>query len=279
MNISQWLKYAKIKLQNSNSASLDSLLLIQFVLKISKEHIFFLLKRKLTKIEFLILDFFLKRRINGEPMAYILKTKEFWSLKLNISSDVLIPRPETEILVEQVLKKISKKNTMNILDLGTGSGAIILALASERLNCLFFGVDNSISALSIAYKNSLFLNIKNVFFFYSNWFSHIKNRVFNIIVSNPPYLSYKVFYDSDISISFEPYNSLVSGKNGTECIYLIIKNAYKFLTHSGWLFIEHCDKQVYLVQNLFLKNYYCNIKSILDYSGKYRVTMGMINKK
>lgn len=179
-------------------------------------------------------------------------------------------------MIEEVLKKITINGKKKILDLGTGSGAIALSIASERNNAVVLGIDNNILALSVAIENSKLLNINNVFFLYSNWFSNITKNTFDIIVSNPPYLSFSDFYCSNTNIIFEPISSLISGFTGIECIQLIIEQSYVFLKRPGWLFIEHCNKQVYQVQSLFLKNKFVKVQSIYDYSGKYRITFGLL---
>lgn len=277
MKIMDWIVYAKKKLKHDITADIDAKILLCFILKCSREYIISFEDRQLTMPEVNKLKCILKRRMKGEPIAYILKKKEFWSLPLYISSDVLIPRPDTEILVQAVLDKISQYTTKKILDLGTGSGAISLALAKERSCCQILGVDNCFYALSVAKYNLSKLQIKNVCFKYSSWFSHIKNKKFNIIVSNPPYLSYKDFYLSKYDLFFEPYNALVAGKNGIEYIKYIIKYSINFLIQPGWLYIEHCDTQKKIVKRLFKENFFINVRSYQDYANYTRVTAGLLN--
>lgn len=152
-------------------------------------------------------------------------------------------------------------------------------MASELKNCYVIGVDNCFYSLSIAKFNAHKLKINNVFFKYSNWFSHIQNKKFNIIVSNPPYLSYLDFVFSRNDLLFEPYNALVSGPRGIEHIQYIIINSHNFLTDPGWLCIEHCYKQKELVQELFIKNFFTCVNSYKDYTGRFRVTIGLYSKK
>ncbi|ABJ90589.1 peptide chain release factor N(5)-glutamine methyltransferase [Buchnera aphidicola] len=277
MNIITWLSYARKKLSNSLTAKLDSEVLLCFVLKISKKDLFYKNKKKIKIKYLLILNNFLFRRVLGEPIAYIIKKKEFWSLSLFVSSYVLIPRPETEILVEQVLLKVSSTKN-SILELGTGSGAISLALASENSQLKIIGTDISLYALLIAKYNADKLNLNNVKFIYSNWFQNIPIKKFHIIVCNPPYLSRKDFKNSCSNISFEPYSALVSGNSGIECIEYIIKNSFQYFVSSGWLYIEHCYKQTKLVHNIFKNNFFINIVSVKDYSNRNRITYGYLNK-
>ncbi|VFP83600.1 peptide chain release factor N(5)-glutamine methyltransferase [Buchnera aphidicola] len=275
MKVVEWLFYAKNRLFNSLTAQLDVELLICYVLKFSKKELFFNDIQKIKKNDLLILNRLLNRRILGEPIAYIIHKKEFWSLSLFVSSYVLIPRPDTEILVEQILLKISL-NVSLVLDLGTGSGAIALAIATECPQCKVIGIDNSLNALSIARYNAIKLNIKNVFFIYSDWFSHIYSMKFHIIVCNPPYLSNNDFINSGKSLFFEPYNALVAGTNGIEYIQYIIENARFHLFTMGWLYIEHCYKQTSIVKKIFEINFFTKISSIKDYSGRSRITYGCL---
>ncbi|VFP79128.1 peptide chain release factor N(5)-glutamine methyltransferase [Buchnera aphidicola] len=277
MNVIEWLSCAEKKLFNSKTSKLDSKLLLCFVLKYSKKELFYNKKKKIKKNDLLVLNNLLYRRVLKEPIAYLIKKKEFWSLSFFVSPFVLIPRPDTEILVEQVLLKISSK-TNTILDLGTGCGAIALSLASKHSKCNIIGVDNSLNALKVARYNSKKLNIKNVDFIYSNWFSHVPLRKFHIIVCNPPYLSIKDFYNSS-DLFFEPYSALVSGKNGIECIKYIIRNSFHYFVSEGWLYIEHCYKQAKIVKKLFKNNFFIKISSIKDYSNRNRVTFGFLNIK
>lgn len=281
MNIHKWLLYAQKKLINSITPRLDAEILLRFVLKFSKKDLFYYPNKRIKKNNLLILNNLLYRRILGEPIAYIIKKKEFWSFSLFVSFGVLIPRPETEILVEQVLLKISLSANC-ILDLGTGSGAIALALASEASFCKITAIDKNLTALSIAQYNANKLNIKNVNFMYSDWFSNVPINTFHIIVCNPPYLSKKDFYNSVHDLSYEPYDALVSGVDGMKSIRYIIKNSFYYFSasaSSGWLYIEHCYKQTKMIKNLLKSNFFMNISSVKDYSHRNRVTYGCLNKK
>ncbi|VFP77690.1 peptide chain release factor N(5)-glutamine methyltransferase [Buchnera aphidicola] len=278
MNIKTWLCISKKKLINSLTPQLDSEILICYVLKYSKKKLFLNYNTIINCNDLLILNHLLYRRILGEPIAYIINKKEFWSLSLFVSPSVLIPRPDTELLIELVMSHVYLRNEF-ILDLGTGSGSIALALAYEYPLCKIIGIDNSLSALSIAKYNARKLNINNVFFMYSDWFSHVPLRKFYIIVCNPPYLSRKDFYKTTQDLVFEPYNSLVSGTCGIECIQHIITNAYRHLTSIGWLYIEHCYKQTNVVRKIFKNNFFIKISSVKDYSNRKRVTFGCLLKK
>ncbi|AEH39707.1 N5-glutamine methyltransferase, release factors activity modulator [Buchnera aphidicola (Cinara tujafilina)] len=275
MKIIDWMIYAKKKIKNNITAHIDITLLLCFVLKCSKEYLISTENRKLTIYEMRLLKTVLKRRIYGEPIEYIIKKKEFWSLPLYVSSSVLIPRPDTELLVQVVIDKISKHKKKK-LDLGTGSGAIALAIAQENSYCQVLGVDNCFYALSVANYNLYKLKINNVTFKYSHWFSNIIGEKFNFIVCNPPYLSYRDFYLSNKNLKFEPYYALVSGQYGIECIQYIIQKSINFIICPGWLCIEHCYKQKNIVEKLFKDNFFIHVHSYKDYSGRFRVTVGLI---
>ncbi|QCO70740.1 peptide chain release factor N(5)-glutamine methyltransferase [Buchnera aphidicola] len=272
MNIKKWLKKSIKRLSFVDNPKYEAEFLLGYVSKCTRSFIISSDDIELTQKQYEYLNYLIYRRSLGEPIAYIIKEKEFWSLSLCVSYDTLIPRPDTEILVEQVLSKI-KSNSVLILDLGTGCGAISLALASTCSDWNIIGIDKSEKALTIARINADKLNIKNVTFFCSNWFSNI-NHKFNIIVSNPPYISKKeiIFFKKDIF--FEPFDALISGNNGLSDIKNIVKNAKNYLFHGGWLLIEHGWKQKLQVQYLFRKYNFVEIESYKDYGGNDRVTIG-----
>ncbi|VFP78100.1 Release factor glutamine methyltransferase [Buchnera aphidicola (Cinara cuneomaculata)] len=278
MKVFKWIFNAKKKLVNSSTPQLDAELLICYVLKYSKKELFLNSMRIIKFNNLLVLRYLLNRRILGEPIEYIINKKDFWSFSLFISSSVLIPRPDTEIIVEQILLKVSL-NFKLVLDLGTGSGAIALAIATEFPQCKVIGTDNNLNALSIARYNAKQLNKKNTIFVYSDWFSHLPCKKFHVIVCNPPYLSEQDFNNSFTNLIFEPYNALVSGKTGIECIQYIIENSCFYLIDGGWLYIEHCYKQTNIVQRIFKNNFFIKISSIKDYSNCNRVTYGCFKKK
>ncbi|QFQ32018.1 peptide chain release factor N(5)-glutamine methyltransferase [Buchnera aphidicola] len=272
MKIYQWLKQTIKIFSNFEYPRFEAEILLSHVLKRSRSWIIVFDQIELNKFNQKILKNFVDRRSKGEPMAYILGKKDFWSLSLKVSPDTLIPRPDTEILVEKVLSKIDSDQT-HILDLGTGCGAIALALASVCSSFQIEAVDNSHKAIKIAKTNALELSLNNVVFFYSDWFSHIDKK-FNIIVSNPPYISLKEMKIFKKNLAFEPVNALLSKNNGLKDIELIIKKSKNYLFCKGWLFIEHGWKQKLQVQYLFKKYNFFSIQSYKDYGGNDRVTIG-----
>ncbi|ANF16967.1 hypothetical protein XW81_00815 [Buchnera aphidicola (Schlechtendalia chinensis)] len=275
MNIRTWLheSYLKFKSVRNSSFKLDLNILLSFVLKKkiswSISHDTFELNNNILKR----LHSLLMRRICGEPISYLVGKKEFWSLSFIVSKNTLIPRPETETLVENALMRIDNNSHKKILDLGTGCGCIALALASMRLNCDVVGVDRVHESINIAKRNAKILRCKNVVFLHSFWFSKI-NEKYDIIVSNPPYIGLNEIKDLDNELFFEPFLALISSENGLSSIRYIIKNSKRYLKRMGWLLIEHGWMQRARVQRLFKENNYFNIITYQDYSGNDRVTVG-----
>ncbi|ANZ22403.1 protein-(glutamine-N5) methyltransferase, release factor-specific [Buchnera aphidicola (Diuraphis noxia)] len=272
MNIKNWLKQSIEKLSLCDNPKYEAELLLRYVSGCTHSFILTSDTIKLNRQKYQYLNYLVYRRSLGEPLAYITKEKEFWSLSLSVSYDTLIPRPDTEILVEQVISKIQKRHAL-ILDLGTGCGAIALSLANTCSHWRVIGVDKSKKALKIAQINACKLNLKNVSFFFSNWFSHITSK-FHVIVSNPPYIGKKDIKYLKKDIFFEPYMALISKKNGLSDIEIIIKKAKFYLFSKGLLFIEHGWQQKLKVQKLFKKHNFFEIKSYQDYGGNDRLTIG-----
>lgn len=231
----------------SDNPRLDAEVLLAYVLDKPRSHLFAWPEKTLKKEQqqrFLAL---IAQRQKGCPIAYITGQREFWSLPLKVSPDTLIPRPETELLVEFTLAHIKasspEKSPLRILDLGTGTGAIALAIASEYPKLTVSACDNSPAALSIAQQNAKLLHINNVRFVPSDWFSELKNEHFDVIVSNPPYIAEDDPHLHTGDVSHEPRNALVSGHNGLDAIGHIVGCAMPFLADNGMLVIEHSFRQ------------------------------------
>jgi release factor glutamine methyltransferase len=216
----------------------------------------------------------IEQRANGVPLAYLTGTKSFWDLDLTVTPDVLIPRPETELLVELALSKITPG--MIILELATGSGAIACSLAHARQDIEIIATDISEPALKIACLNVEKYNLKNIEFILSDWFEKLADQQFDLIIANPPYLS-----DSDphlaTDIRFEPRCALVSGKNGDEDYIAIISQAAQYLKPSGWILFEHGMEQGERVRNLLAEQGYAEIFTEKDLAGLERVTGGQFS--
>ncbi|MDP3088034.1 MAG: peptide chain release factor N(5)-glutamine methyltransferase [Methylotenera sp.] len=216
----------------------------------------------------------LSRRLQGEPVAYILGQREFYGLNLTVTPDTLIPRPDTETLVEAALAKLPVNTHGTVLDLGTGTGAIALAIAKNRPQLNVTAVDLSKSALEIAKKNAASLEIPNAKFILSDWFNALTNEKFNLIVSNPPYIEQNDSHLKQGDLRFEPFSALVSGADGLDDIRHIIDYCLAHLKPQGWLMLEHGYNQALAVTDLMAETGLINIQTINDLGGNHRVTLG-----
>ena len=223
-------------------------------------------------------DFYalLQRRLAGEPIAYILGSREFYGLPLKVTPATLIPRPDTETLVEAAFQKIPIDAPWNILDLGTGTGAVALAIAKHRPTCHVIGVDASAEALVVAIENAQNLDLKNLSLIKSNWFSDLEAEKFDVIVSNPPYIAEADCHLTQGDLRFEPRSALASGVDGLDDIRRIIQDAPKYLKPNGWLMLEHGYDQAHSVAALLRRHGFCQIEHAQDLAGILRVTFGSI---
>ncbi len=221
-----------------------------------------------------------QRREQGEPIAYILGQKQFWSLDLKVTTDTLIPRPETELLVEQVLEISRQRELASILELGTGSGAIAIAIASELATTMsqakILATDISSKALSIASENAA-KHQQSIEFIQSDWFDSLVPQQFDLIISNPPYIELGDTHLSQGDVRFEPQQALVSGNDGLDAIRQIIQQAKKWLKPSGFLLFEHGYTQAEVVRGLFDENAYKEIKTRKDLSHNDRISFALNN--
>lgn len=219
----------------------------------------------------LIEDYFslIDKRLQGMPCAYLLGYKDFWGLKLKVSPDTLIPRADTETIVEEALKL----NPCKVLDLGTGSGAIILALKSELKDLQAYACDFSSKALAIAAENAQRLNL-DVCFYQSFWFDDIPLQQFDVIVSNPPYIEENDPHLKLNGLNFEPKTALVSGKDGLDDIRIIADKARTYLKPGGYLLLEHGYNQGRKVREILSSNGFYEVKTVKDLGNNDRVTLG-----
>ncbi len=216
----------------------------------------------------------LVRRAAGEPIAYITGRREFWSLDLAVTPDVLIPRPETELLVELALRRISQSAQTDIADLGTGSGAVALAIAHERPRAAVLATDISVAALAVARANAQHLDLDNVQFMQSDWCAALDKRRFDVIVSNPPYIAESDVHLSRGDLRFEPRAALASGSDGLDAIYAIVRDAPMFLKPGGWLLFEHGHDQGAAVRELLGKSGFVEVFTAPDLAGRERASGG-----
>jgi release factor glutamine methyltransferase len=216
----------------------------------------------------------MQRRIGGEPIAYILGEREFYGLNLAVTPATLIPRPDTELLVDIALKKIPANQAAQILDLGTGTGAIALAIAQQRPHTQVTGVDASRPALEVAISNSQQLHISNCLFVLSDWFNNLNDARFDVIVSNPPYIEEADEHLKQGDLRFEPISALASGTDGLDDIRRIIDGCLVHLKPQGWLMFEHGYNQATSVSELMAQTGLVAIESFKDLGGNERVTIG-----
>ncbi|MBD2837904.1 peptide chain release factor N(5)-glutamine methyltransferase [Pseudomonas sp. JM0905a] len=216
---------------------------------------------------------YLERRRGGEPVAYILGHQGFWSLDLEVAPDTLIPRPDTELLVETALALLPA-NPAEVLDLGTGTGAIALALACERLSWKVTGVDRVAAAVELAERNRARLKLNNARFVESHWFSALGEQRFAMIVSNPPYIRAQDPHLVEGDVRFEPASALVAGADGLDDIRQIIQNAPRHLSPGGWLLLEHGYDQAQDVRDLLSRQGFQQVESRRDLGGHERICLG-----
>jgi release factor glutamine methyltransferase len=215
-----------------------------------------------------------KRRVCGEPVAYLTGQREFWSLALAVNTDTLIPRPETETLVTLALGKIPADRCLHIADLGTGSGAIALALATERPRCRIVATDVSAKALACAAGNASQLGIENIRFMQGNWCEPLPHEPFDVVLSNPPYIEAQDVHLEQGDVRFEPRSALAAGADGMDDLKQIVACAHPCLREGGWLMLEHGYNQATRVKNQLGTQGYREISSQRDDAGLDRVCMG-----
>lgn len=259
-----------------NDARIETHLLLQYTLQVNRAWLITHADDTLSPGQHADFEALLQRRINGEPIAHILGTREFFGLPLKVTSDTLIPRPDTETLVEQALAIIPQQSSYQVLDLGTGTGAIALAIAKHRPLAHVTAVDFSESALAVARENAGNLAIQNVTFLHSHWFSALNDQRFDVIVSNPPYIAENDPHLSQGDVRFEPKSALSSGVDGLDDICHIIKQAPQHLNPNGWLLLEHGYDQAQAVAALLSQAHFKEIGHGLDLAGIQRVTFGRV---
>lgn len=274
MNIKALLHIAAERLVSfSDTPYLDAELLLMKTLQTTRASLHTHSEIKLSVPQQQFFEELMMRRLIGEPTAYILNQQAFWTINLRITKDVLIPRPETELIIEIILEKFSSKQSYQIADLGTGSGAIALALAQERPRWHITATDICPIAINIAQENAQQLRLTNVNFFVGNWCCALPATKFSAIVSNPPYIAEN---DPHLdSLSYEPQRALVSGPEGLDDIRKIIKEAPKYLTENGLLLLEHGFQQSVVITQLLSQSGYQEIMTWYDLAGNERVTGGI----
>ena len=262
---------------HSPSARLDAEVLLAFVLGKNRSY---LRAWDDKELDLCVIEQFaqlLSKRCVGVPIAYLTERREFWSRDFKVSPAVLIPRPDTELLIELCLERLSMDQKCAILDLGTGSGAIAITIAAERPLVQITAVDKSVEALDIAKENAVRHDCQHIEFVLSDWLSALSTEAtFDFILSNPPYIAQDDVHLSQGDVRFEPMSALVAADNGLYDIKKIASDAKKHLRVGGQLWFEHGYNQAQETQAILKSLNYCNVKTYVDLSGQPRVTMGFI---
>jgi len=256
---------------SSESPRLDAEILLCQTINMARSYLFAHPEDELDDLTKERFEALLQRRISGEPMSYITGTKEFWSHELLVSPATLVPRPETELLVELALREIPRKAEWQVLDLGTGSGAIAISIAAERVLCTVTATDASPEALAIAAENVRQADLANVICVVGDWAEPVAGKQFEIIVSNPPY----VREDDEAlqNLRHEPLSALASGADGLHDIRVLATDCAAILAADGWLMLEHGADQQTEVANILEAAGWVDIACHNDLAGKPRVTV------
>jgi len=267
----------RLKKSGSDSASLDASVLLCYVLDKQRSFLLTWPEKMLPVEDAEMFEAILQRRLHGEPIAYIVGEREFWSLPLQVAPSTLIPRSDTERLVEIALEKVPHIQG-DILDLGTGTGAIALAIASELPQRKVWGVDVKEEARKLAESNALKLGIENTTFLSGDWFAPLEGEgQFALIVSNPPYIEKQDPHLAQGDVRFEPLSALVAEDNGLADIKYISEQALRFLLPDAWLMFEHGYDQGSSVRNILSALGYQSITTYKDYGENDRVTIGQFS--
>lgn len=257
--------------QNPN---IDAEIILSYVLNKTRSYLFAHPEKLLSSKQYSTYQDLMIQRAQGVPIAYLIGEREFWSIPLKVNRHTLIPRHETELLVELALKYLLNQPNACILELGTGSGAISLALGKERPNWQIFASDISQEALSIAQENARANKINNVAFYHSNWFDKVPKRHYHAIIANPPYLAEQDSHLQKGDLRFEPKTALVSSQEGLADLQCIISQGHEYLFPNGLLLVEHGYEQQLKVHAIFKELGYKNLNCWQDIQGHDRVSGG-----
>ena len=261
---------------NLREAKLESRFILEQTLKVKHQYLIKNSNQLIETNKFKQIMSYVVQRLSYKPLAYIFKEWKFYDMKFFLTHNVLIPRQDTELVIDLILEKYNKQKSIDILDLGAGSGAIGIVLANKFKNANVLLSDISSDAIDVAKKNILFHKLKNVSTIKSDWFTNITNKKFDLIVSNPPYINKSDSHLKNKELLFEPKNALISKQEGYADIIKIIKLSPKFLNSNGVLYIEHGYNQSKKIKELFLKNNFIKIKQKKDLNGIIRITSGEI---
>lgn len=272
------LNTASQQLNNiSDSPTLDAEILLSFILRKDRSHLTAWPEKELDESHCQQFKVLVNKRYAGHPIAYLTGTREFWSRPFTVNTDVLIPRPDTELLIELALLALPENKTLSVLDLGTGSGAIAITLAAERPKLTVTATDASEKALTLAKENAKQLGCTTIAFHHGHWFKPLAGQHYDLIVSNPPYIAPNDPHLAQGDIRFEPQQALIADNQGLADIQIITDHARQHLKAGAPLLIEHGYDQQVRVQDLFKRFNYDKIQTHNDLAGNPRVTTGIYN--
>lgn len=266
------LHWAVTQLPHSPTAKLDAEVLLSHVLGVDRVYLLTWPERLLSNSEWQTMQALVAQRANGIPVAYLIGQREFWSLPLQVNNSTLIPRPDTEVLVETALQ-LSLPPAARVLDLGTGTGAIALALKSSQPQWQVTAVDRERAAVTLAQHNANSLKLA-VAVIQSDWFAALPEQQFDLIVSNPPYIDGNDPHLQQGDVRFEPTTALVAAQQGLADLFHIIDTAPLFLAPAGWLVLEHGWQQGAAVRSQLTRQGYQQVTTVCDYANLERVTIG-----
>jgi len=273
MEISHYRKSITKKLSaHTDTPQLDAELILMHVLRKTRAELYLALTDTISKLDQQECNALIARRLKGEPLAYLLGFQPFWTMDLKVTTDTLIPRPETECLVEWVLYKFSNHEKLSVADLGTGTGAIAIALSQQKKQWKIDATDQSYEALAVAKKNADAYHAKNVSFYQGDWCDALPHKEYDVIISNPPYIA-----ENDVhlkKLTFEPQSALISGKTGLDAIAIITAQTKNYLKPNGYLVIEHGFDQTDAVMQLFESTGFTDVMSHRDLADIPRFVTG-----
>ena len=274
LSIADALKKSDLLTSVSDTARLDVEVLLAFVLEKDRTYLYTWPEKYLSVEQEQLFTSHLQQRQQGQPIAYIIGRREFWSLSLVVNSSTLIPRPETELLVDIVLELVADDTPRTLIDLGTGTGAIALALAVEKPSWKITALDKVADACALAEKNRQQYGLDNVSVICGDWLQGIADQSTHMIVSNPPYIDQGDPHIFQGDVRFEPRSALVADNKGLADIAIISQQATTKLLPEGWLLVEHGYQQASAVRDIFQQNGFAQVATKKDMAGHERVTMG-----
>jgi release factor glutamine methyltransferase len=270
--LAQALKQATCQLQMHDQARLDAEVLLAHVLNRPRVYLHTWPEAELSREQEARFSDMIRQRAAGQPVAYLTGQREFWSLNFAVTADSLIPRPETELLVERTLALLTENKTLRVADLGTGSGAVAIALAHERRRWRLYAIDQSLKCVKLAQDNARRHNVDNLYIINADWSTALADRSFDAIVSNPPYIADQDPHLQQGDVCFEPASALTAGPQGLDELRCLIKDAPRVLVPGGWIVLEHGMNQANSIRKLLNDMAFTNIATTRDLAGLERVS-------